>query len=129
MNIFKKIKLSFKSDSSTLINKEYTLPFSGKSPMVEKLQKMMGTINQEGKKDIHKSQKEAYKQLYKKLVPILRLFYSLKNNKKLTQESVLNQFKTIFLHYKEEDRKLQKTFNNPEEQTFEVRNRVSFIIF
>jgi hypothetical protein len=110
------------------MNKEYTLPFAPNSSMMEELQKMMGTINQEGKKEIHKSQKDAYKHLYKQLVPILRLFYSLKNNKKLIHESILNQFKTIFLFYKEKDLKLQKKFNNPEEQSFEVRNRVSEII-
>lgn len=85
----------------------------------------MQTINQEGKRDINQSQKAAYKQFYRELMPVLRLFHFLKKNKRLVNESVLGMFKKIFEHFREHDRSLQEKFDNPENYSSKVKNRVS----
>jgi hypothetical protein len=119
------VKRTLRKSCSSKTEKTYSLSFSSKTDKIKELQKMMETINLEGKKDINKTQKNSYKIIYKELVPILRLFNFLKNNNKLRNESVLNQFKLIFRHYKESDKKLQEKFNDPEDKSFNMKNRVS----
>ena len=91
------------------------------------LQKKMKMIYQENTPEVTSTQSKIYQNFYKELIPILRLFYFLKNSHQLKSEIVLEQFKQTFFHYKNKDNDFQKQFDNPEEHGFNGVNRVSQI--
>lgn len=79
---------------------------------------------QRGRKKIQETQKHEYKDFYQKITPVLRLFYFLKTNDQLMNEVVLNDFKMIFEECEERNKKLQKKFNENQEENPDIRNRV-----
>lgn len=123
--MFKKLVRNLKTKIKSHEHARHRQTFARAGEETQKLQRMMETINQEGKREISQAQKSAYKQFYRELMPILRLFHFLKKHKRLVNESVLGLFKKIFLTYWEHDKKLQEKFDQPDEYSSKVKNRVS----
>ena len=128
-SIFKKMIRNFRRHVKEQEKKEYSAFKQHPERQSNSLQKKMEMIFQENSPEFTSTQTKTYKNFYKELIPVLRLFYFLKSSQQLASEVVLEQFKQILLYYKDQDQKFQEKFDNPEEFESKDGNRVRNLTF